>query len=54
MNFTYLVQVINAETSKKVKTIEVIGMRKAEKVRNGLEINMSGDYYTNIVKKENK
>ena len=41
-------------TLEVVKVIEVTGLRKAEKVRDGLEINMSGDYYTSIVIKENK
>ena len=54
MEFTYLVRVVRFGTLEVVKVIDVIGLGKAEKVRDGLEINMSGDYFTSITKKDNK
>ena len=52
MNFTYLVEVKNIESGNVVKTLEVIGIGKADKVATGIEINMSLDYMVTVTRKD--
>ena len=52
MNFTYLVEVKSIKSFEVVKSIEVIGSRKADKVARGIEINMSPAYLVTVTKKD--
>lgn len=46
---TYKVNVIDARTGEVVKTMETVTKRAAERIENGLNINMNHDhYYTEI------
>jgi len=46
---TYKVQVIDAETDEVVKEIETANLRTAERVENGLNINLNHmQYFTRI------
>lgn len=46
---TYKIKVIKADTGEVVKTLEAVTERAAERIDNGLNINMNhADYYTVI------
>jgi len=50
MDYTYLVEVKEISSGEVVKTIEVIGQRRAQKVADGIEINISPDYVVTVTK----
>ena len=52
MNYTYTIKVINRESGKSVKELEVIGFNKAHKVKSGMEINMGDKYYATLIKND--
>ena len=52
MNFTYLVEVKSIDSGEVVKSFEVIGNRKADKLTRGIEINMSPAYLVTVTKKD--
>ena len=50
----FYVKVKNITTNEVVKELGPMSERKADKVADGIEINMSDDFYTEIVKRSGK
>jgi hypothetical protein len=51
MSETFYVQVKSISTDEVVKELGPMSERKACKVADGMDINMSDDYYTEVVEK---
>lgn len=52
MNFTYMVAVKCIDTGKIEHSIDVIGERRANKVADGIRINLSNHFVVTVTKKE--
>ncbi len=53
MNFTYSVEVVDRQTKEVVHSLEAIGANRAQKLSDGLKINLNADkYFVLIVKQD--